>query len=502
MAIRIGGLASGMDIDTLVSDLMKAERMPLDKMYQKKQTLEWQRDDYREMNKLLKELDTQIFDGVFRQSSFTKKAITSSDETKVTAKSVSATANTSATVEVSQLASAASWSSNNLAGFTSAARTLTFEVQDPGATSSRTVTIELDADDTIDDLVTKINSSSLGMTAMKESIYDAGSGTYKDTFVLTSNKTGSGGYIKAGDAATKTFMQNDLGFTAWNGSDPDILDPSTAGQNAVVKINGYQMEKTSNTFTVNGMSYTVKNTTTSPVTVSSTTDVDSILDTVVQFVNKYNEVIEKINGELTEERYRDYAPLTDEQKEAMTETQVELWEEKARSGLLRNDSILSGGLNQMRLDFYSTVNNSDVISGFQQLADIGITTSSNYLDRGKLIIDETKLREKIEENPDAIYKLFMANGSTFEEKGIARRLRDTIKNTIGKVEEKAGNTLSTNQQFTIGRNLTDLEKQIDRFEDRLIQIEDRYWSQFTAMETAIQRMNEQSMYLMQQFGGF
>lgn len=496
MSLRIGGLASGMDIDSLVSDLMKAERIPLDKMYQQKQLIEWQRDDYREMNKLLNELDDEIFDGIFRQFTFLKKTVTSSDETKVTATAVNASANTTTTIEVQQLASAASWSSNNL-NFTSAARTLQFEVQDPGETTTRTVTIELTATDTLDDLVTKINQSSLGVTAMKEDIYDSDSGTYVETLVLTRNKTGSGGYIKALDAATQSFMENDLGFAF--GAD-DIMDPTTAGQNAVVKVNGYQMEKTSNSFTINGINYTIKNTTTDPVTISTATDVDAILDKIVTFVDKYNEVIEKVNGELTEERYRDYKPLTDKQKEEMTEKQIELWEEKARSGMLRNDSILSGGLNQMRVDLYSAVTHSDIVEGFSQLSEIGIETSSNYLDRGKLIINETKLREKIQENPDAVYKLFMADGTTFEEKGIARRLRDTIDNTIERVEDKAGNTLSTNQQFTLGKRLIDIDERINAFEERLIEIENRYWRQFTAMEKAIQRMNEQSMYLMQQFG--
>ena len=78
--MRIGGLASGMDIDQLVGDLMKAERMPLDKLTQKKQYLEWQRDDYREMNKSLLELDTLIFDGVFKQGSYAKKTVSVSSK--------------------------------------------------------------------------------------------------------------------------------------------------------------------------------------------------------------------------------------------------------------------------------------------------------------------------------------------------------------------------------------------------------------------------------------
>jgi flagellar hook-associated protein 2 len=211
-------------------------------------------------------------------------------------------------------------------------------------------------------------------------------------------------------------------------------------------------------------------------------------------------VIEKINGKLTEERFRNFPPLTDEQKEEMTEKQIELWEEKAKSGLLRGDAILTSGLNQMRLDLYSPVA-GDALKGFKQLTDIGISTTANYLDRGKLTIDENKLREKIQENPEAIYKLFMSDGESYNDKGIARRLRDSLKGMMTKIKDKAGTSLSTNDQFTIGKNLKDLDNRINAFQDRLIQIESRYYRQFTAMEQAIQRANQQSAYLMQLFGG-
>lgn len=498
--MRIGGLASGMDIDTLVSDLMKAERMPLDKLTQKKQILGWQRDDYRGMNKLLADLDKTIFDGVFRQATFLKKTVTSSDDSKVTATAVSASANTSATIEVSQLAAAASWKSTLPDGysFTKEARTLSFKVTDPGTTTERDVTVSITADDDLEAVLNKINVSGLGVTAMRATINDGG--TNKDTIIFTNNKTGVGSQIKASNTDTQDFMKDILHFSVTG----DILDKDKDGSNAVVKVNGYEMQQTSNNFTINGINYTLKNKTDGQaVTISTTTDVDSIFNSIKSFVDQYNELIAKVNGKITEERYRSYQPLTDEQKKAMDEKQIELWEEKAKSGLLRNDSILSSALNKMRLDMYSRVGNDsdDVNNDYDQLAEIGIKTSSNYLDRGKLVMDEDKLKEAISKDPNAIYKLFTNDSTTFESKGIARRLRDTIKETIGKVEQRAGKATWTNQQFTIGKDLNNVDKQINSFEDRLKRIEDRYWRQFTAMEKAIQQSNSQSMYLMQQFGG-
>ncbi|MBO1511730.1 flagellar hook-associated protein 2 [Metabacillus bambusae] len=501
--MRIGGLASGMDIDSLVTDLMKAERIPLDKLTQKKQTLEWQRDNYRDMNKLLSELDDMLFtnkDSIGRESTFLSKTVTSSNEALVSAKAINAQTNITSTIDVVSLASAQTWKTSGTVSYTAQSTELKFKVTDPGSTTPRDVKIAITATDTIDNVISKINSSSLGVTAMKEKIYNGTS--YTETIVFTSKNTGSGAKIEldtsdaTSQANTKTFMEN-LGFTFTN----NTLDGHNAGANAVVKVNGYQMEKTSNTFTINGIEYTAKGVTTDSgsVTISSSTDVDGIMDKIVKFVDKYNEVIKTINDKVSETRYRDYQPLSDEQKKEMEEKAIELWEEKAKSGLLKNDSILSNGLNSMRINLYTPVNNSTNITGFKQLSDIGITTTSDYLEKGKLTIDEDTLREKIQENPSAIYQLFNADGGTDETKGLAKRLRTTIENTITNIEEKAGNSLQVNNQFSIGKNINSVEEQIERFEDRLTQIEDRYWRQFTAMEKAIQKSNEQSSYLMQQF---
>ncbi|MFV2046306.1 flagellar hook-associated protein 2 [Metabacillus sp. YM-086] len=530
MVTRIGGLASGMDIDTLVSDLMKAERIPLDKLTQKKQTLEWQRDDYRSMNTLLKELDDMLFlnkDSIGREATFLKKSVSSTDDSKVTAQAINAQANFSTQINVKRLATSESWKTtgNVVKDFNKVTSdlNLTFKVTEPGASTPRmitdpnnptqkieeVITISLKKDDTIDDVISKINSSSLGISAMKENVLVNNNGTpddysddiYEETIVFTNRNTGAGSKIEMTNSATNDFMAS-LGFSSTPDGTEFVLSSENSGQDAIVEVNGFEMKKTSNSFTINGVEYTAKAVTTSAVTVSSTTDVDSILDTIVKFVDKYNEVIEKINGKLTEERYRDYQPLTEEQKKAMDEKTIELWEEKAKSGLLKNDSVLSSSLSKMRVDLYSPVTNSEIVNGFSMLSEIGITTTS-YSERGKLTIDEDVLREKIQENPTAIYKLFNAGGGTddsTEITGLAKRLRTTIDNTIESIEEKAGNTSQTNQQFVLGKNLISVDKQIDRFQDRLMQIEDRYWRQFTAMEKAIQQSNQQSMYLMQQFG--
>ncbi|WP_338782364.1 flagellar hook-associated protein 2 [Metabacillus sp. FJAT-52054] len=495
--MRIGGLASGMDIDTMVSDLMKAERMGVDKLKQKKTTFEWQRDNYRDMNKLLKELDDMLSpinkNSLTLQSTFNKKAVSSSNEGAVSAKAISAGANFSTSIEVTTLATAASWKGTKAPVVEAGAKELLFKVTDPGSSTPRDVKISIAEGDTLDQVLNKINSSSLGVSAIKAKV----TGDAFESIIMTSSKTGASGAISSTDANTQSFM-NSLGFS-FSGNNL-AKDPTKLGSNATIKLNGYAMDQASNTFTMNGVEYNLNQKTTEPVNISSTTDVDSIVDSVVKFVDKYNEIIGKINGEISEDRYRSYQPLTDTERESLSDKQVEQWEEKAKSGLLKNDSILASGLNKMRTDFYAPVNGTGNVSGYTQLSDIGIKTTSNYMEKGKLIIDETKLREKIQANPSAVFELFNSKGTTPETSGLAGRLRATIKDTITRVEAKAGNSLMTTQKFSIGKNLDSLDTQIDRFEDRLVQIEDRYWRQFSAMESAIQRANAQSAQLAN-FGG-
>ncbi|AZB44983.1 flagellar hook-associated protein 2 [Bacillus sp. FJAT-42376] len=497
--MRIGGLASGMDIDTMVSDLMKAERMGVDKLKQKKTTLEWQRDNYRDMNKLLKELDDMLSpinkNSLTLQSTFNKKAVSSSNEAAVSAKAISASANFSSSIEVTELASSASWKGALNPAVPAGAKEMVFKVTDPGSAAPREVKISIAAGDTMEQVLSKINSSTLGVSAMQATL----KGETQSRIILTSSKTGASGSIVADNADAKAFMTS-LGF-AFDAANPNpnTLKKDQTGTDATVKVNGYEMVQPSNTFTINGVEYNAKQKTNGiPVSISSTTDTDSIVESVVKFVDKYNEIIGKINGEISEDRYRSYQPLTDTERESLSDKQIEQWEEKAKSGLLKNDAILSSGLNKLRNDFYAPVGGA--IKDYAQLSDIGIKTTSNYMEKGKLIIDETKLREKIQANPNAVYELFNAKGTAPETMGIAGRLRASIKDTITKVETKAGNSLMTTQKFSIGKSLDSVSTQIDRFEDRLVQIEDRYWRQFSAMETAIQRANAQSAQLAG-FGG-
>ncbi|MDM5246507.1 flagellar filament capping protein FliD [Lysinibacillus sp. G4S2] len=240
-----------------------------------------------------------------------------------------------------------------------------------------------------------------------------------------------------------------------------------------------------------------------PVTMTSSTDVDEMMNKIKEFVTTYNGLVKEMNDQTKETKYRDYLPLTDEQKKEMSENEIKLWEEKAKSGLLRSDSILRSGLSSMRGLIYESnpaVGNSE----YNTLYKIGITTSKSYNDGGTLAIDEDKLRNALKDDPDAVTALFTNRGNqketvvvdgvekTVDTRGFLQKLQGSMNSFMQDIEKKAGRATSTAQEYTIGKNLVDMDKRIDTWKDKLEKIEARYWKQFSAMEKAINKANSQS----------
>lgn len=245
------------------------------------------------------------------------------------------------------------------------------------------------------------------------------------------------------------------------------------------------------------------------VTLTSTTDVDAIMTRIKEFVNTYNGLIKDLNNLTKESIYRDYKPLTSTQRKEMEEKEIELWEERAKSGLLRSDSIIQAGLNSMRSLIYES--NPEVVNTkFNTLFKIGITTSKNYIEGGTLEIDENKLRAALEEDPNSVATLFsnasgkkavVENGVVVEPdtRGYLQKLRSSFDNIQVRIETRAGRSSMTQTQYTLGKYLKNVDNQMDQWQDRLVSIENRYWSQFSAMESMINKANNQSSMLMGQY---
>ncbi|NLC07527.1 MAG: flagellar filament capping protein FliD, partial [Syntrophomonadaceae bacterium] len=294
------------------------------------------------------------------------------------------------------------------------------------------------------------------------------------------------------------------------------MDNEQGGEDAVLEINGLQTTRKTNTFTTNGVTFTLHGVTAegfdgTATTVTVAHNIDGVFNSIKAFVDKYNEVIAAINDKLNEQRYSDYYPLTDEEIEEgkLTDTQIDKWQEKARSGLLKNDSLLRGTVYAMRNVLASVVtgltgkvtvtkSSQSVTTVANSLSVIGITTG-DYRENGKLHLDENQLREALQSNPEAVMELFTKSSEVTAEQGLAYRLYDTINHEISKITDKAGRAGSLVDNSVIGKTIAQLDKDMYKLEDKLAQLEDRYWRQFTAMEKAIAQLNQQSMWLVQQF---
>jgi len=487
--IRFGGIASGMDTETMVKQMMQAERIPMDRIFQQKQWAEWQRDAYRDVNKQLLEFRNLASD-MRLQGTFLANKVSSTNDSIATAKGSGAAANFAYDLKVLELAENGYANSKesignefdakdksalaSLAGLTPG----TEEV--PGQTTSFKINgkeFTVGHDKSLNDLVKEINGAKIGVSAF----YDAA--TQKVSFAST--VTGEG-KLEIDD--TDGFLADVLKIdTADIKSDANPNGSFYAGKDAKFVLNGLETTRSSNTFTISGVEFSLK--AEGSTRVSSTADTDKVFDTIKNFVDKYNELLTKSNEQLVEKRYRNYKPLTAEQKADMSDKEIELWDEKAKSGLLRGDSMLSGIMSDMRSLMSNDVKGLDE-GAISALFEIGIQSNS-YEDRGFLHIDEKKLRKAIEEKPQEVIDLFTKQSKNKNEQGIGTRLYTAVNDSLGSLVEKAGRPDSTVDQSFISKEIKRYDEQLAAFERRLFEVENRYWAQFTAMENALSSMNSQ-----------
>ncbi len=347
--------------------------------------------------------------------------------------------------------------------------------------------IEFSKDDNLATFLENINSSDAEVKVS----YNA----TNRKFTFESAESGAVNEIKfGGDLSTNRVLES-MGFDTSNMA----AQRTKAAQDAVVKIDGVETSRTSNNIELDGMEITLNKVTEAgeTITIGNETDVDGIYDTIKTFVDEYNTLIEDLNKQVKERRaksddYTYYEPLTDQEKKEMDEDEIKLWEEKAKTGLLYRDSTISTILSKMRSAIYTPVTKSDGTK--TALYDLGITTSSEYADSGKLVIDETKLKDAIKNNIDDIQAIFTGKGTT-SGKGLAENLEGIIESAVGRkgaLREKAGiaGTSSVNEN-TLSKQIKDLNEKISREKEKLISKEQRYYSMFSMMESSIMNSNNQ-----------
>lgn len=346
-------------------------------------------------------------------------------------------------------------------------------------------TFEFEADATLGDLINTVNDSDAGVKISYSSL--------SDTFVMETTSSGAGFGIEIDDTASgllKGIFGNAQGL--------DSGTVSIRGKDAIVEIDGVETTRSSNTFTINGI--TMELTKANPneeIVIGTERDIDTIVEGFKSFIEDYNAMLDKLNGYMNEDpEYKDYAPLTEEQKKEMTESQIKLWEEKAKTGLVRRDSTVEAFLSEMRTIMYTTPEGSNIA-----LYNIGIETG-NYKEKGKLVLDETALRNALANDPSGVEQLF-----TQAQDGLAKLLDDSLKNVAntssgspGMLVQMAGaKGYSSEGNNTLSREVVSIEDRIEQLKSIYEKQKERYWKQFNTMEQVLANMSSQSSYIQSQF---
>lgn len=620
---RISGLASGLDTEQMVRDLMRVERIPLTRLEQQKQLAQWRQEAYREFINTLRTFREKFFDIAKRSTyllsdnTFKVFKAASTGEDYVTASGTSTAEAGSHTVKVLQLATADKAVSSapvskpitgDVADFNLAGKSILVSldgvmkeieladyddledlIEDPvnglqkliddafgngkiivsessgklqlstvggasrlqlsygtkgtegleslgisnGATNRISINSTLIAlkDQLSEDLIFdedgnvsfKINNASFTfsendtlsnvMAAINNSA--EANATFKydevtDTFTITAKQTGAGDNIRISE--TSGSFLSAIGITG----------VTSEGVDAIAEIDGEIVTRSSNTFTVNDIEYTLRkahDADSDGETITLEQNVDAVIDTIKTFVEEYNKLVDLFSSKLSEEYDREYLPLTDEQKEAMTEDEIKRWEAKAKTGLLRNDPILGKIQSDMRMALIEAVEGVGI-----NLSSIGITSKS-YHDKGKLYIDEDKLRQAIINKPDEVINLFKKQSETvphytrtltaeersirYKEQGLFYRLSDIIEDNISTLRNNSGKKGTLLEKAGIQGDITEFNnslamdireynERINELQRKLLVKEANYYKQFAELEKYMNRMNAQMDWLFSQ----
>lgn len=355
-----------------------------------------------------------------------------------------------------------------------------------------TQTFTIDQNTTLSQLATGL--SKLGVTAN----YDAGQGRF---------------YINAAASGT----ENDFTITC---SDPSALETLGLGTgatkveatDAVINYNGVEYVQGSNNFSINGLNFTVKDLTTTtdadgnvikddPITISIETDVEGIYDKIKNFLTEYNSLLEEMNTLYNAESASDYAMLTDDQKDEMSDTEIENWENKIKSSLLRRDDTLNSLITMMRKIATTRVDVTlaDGTTATYGLSTLGINTG-NYSENGKLHIygDSTdtdyadkddKLMALLQSDPQAVLETLSGIGSQMYSKFQTAMKSSNLSSALTFYNDKDYDT-----------KISDYADKITELQEKMTTAQEKYYSQFATMETKLAELNAQLSYITSMLG--
>ena len=444
MPIRISGMNSGLDTESIITELVKAKSVKKDDLVKAQTKLQWKQDAWKELNTKVYSLYSKTLGSMYLESDYYKKTTKVSNANAATVITGANAVNGVQTLKIDKLAKTAYLTGGQLVTKASGGTKLTdLQTKDTNANNGSMVNvqrgskitltvgdknteIEITENMTINDLVKKFKDAGLNASFDEKS----------QRFFISSKTTGKkSDFNITGDENALAA----LGLKCNENADPNdqTIAHKIDGQDAEIYLNGALFKSNCNTFEINGLTITANQETEHEFTISTENDTDGIYDMIKNFFKEYNKLINEMDSLYNAESTKGYEPLTDEEKEAMSEKEVEKWEEKIKKSILRKDSTLSSVATAMKNVMLQGVKMKDGTQMY--LSDFGINTLGyfNSADNEKNAYhidgdpDDTntsgngdKLKTAIANNPDQVVNFFSQLSRNLYEK-----LGDMMKKT-------------------------------------------------------------------------
>ncbi len=456
MGMKLTGLVSGMDTDAVIKQMTLAYTAKKDKVWKAKETLTYKQDAWKNLNKEVYDMFTKL-SKLRLTSTYQRSEASSSNENIVTVAGDKIQGQHDVTVK--QIATQTYLTGN-----------IVNQSQPINVSGNLTVTIggkEKELNITPD----------MSMEQVARKLTEAGIIANFDEnnarLFLASKTTGaSSDFNISGDASLLDAIG--LGSSAIK----------QVGKDSIINVNGVDFVSSSNKFNINNMTITAKSL--GSATVGMKTD-EHIFDTVKSFIKDYNALIKKIDSSYNNTAAKGLSPLTDEEKDALTDKQIEEWESKLKESALSKDETLSSLSSLLK-----TTMSSISVDGIN-LTSMGITLGGYFTtekdERGVYNIDEDKLQKIIAENPDKVINFVTKLAGTLYDK-LNTKMKSSSLNSI----------YSIYNDKQIKNNLANYDKKIAEWEDKIVKMEDKWYKQFARMESVLSKTQSQANYLSNFFG--
>ena len=542
--LRITGMATGLDVDAMVKKMMASEQTKMDKLQQAKQKISWKQEGYQDIIKSIKDFQSAFFDStsadknILSQSGMTPYDSTVVDSSVAAVTPLSGAKAGKYTIKVNNLATGAG-NTNVLAGkllttklsdlgIANASETLNLNV---GGTSDINITLDnTSGNATISDLLSAINNKSGGAikasfseVTKKLTVYSGSVGSNSELIIRGTSSSDLNNLLFGSLASNPPTVTIDGGTndkTIKNGIDAnfDITEP---GESVVTGLT-----QGSNNFSLDGVNYNLTATGSTDFSISQNTD--KVYNKIKDFITKYNSIVDNIQTKLTEKRNYDYAPLTDAQKSSMKDSDIAAWNDKAKQGSLRSDDNLENLLSDLKSAFTTAVSNAGLTFGKYGSNSIGLDFSSDYNKPAHIdIADDSKLKSAITDHGDQFAKMFTnksqasfsgsydATKTTFQEDGILTRVKTIFENNVGLTNVTINSAIltkyanfqddysinGTGGTNTLPDQLYAQDILIKSMTKTLKDKQEKYYQQFSKLETAMNQLNSQQQSLTSMLGG-